>query len=188
MRSNPVDPFVRKLIQTYAGPNDVFLDIGCGNAPYKEWVPGKYIGLDVSTDDYTEGAPRETDIIGTADNIPLDPESVDVVFSKSAFFMVPDHKKALQEFLRVLRPGGNLILIDYNARTQERLQMIEGHRRYPAWSQWQLRRIVKRNGFANVRIHPPVDRDISALERIVRLLHQDVAGTWAIVTATKPKS
>ncbi len=51
---------------------------------------------------------------GSAEEIPLEPGSVDLVVSQSCFHEWEDPHKGLMEIQRILRPGGSLILKDYN--------------------------------------------------------------------------
>jgi len=51
---------------------------------------------------------------GTAEEIPLESGCVDLVVSQSSFHEWQDPQKGLAEIYRVLRPGGSLILKDYN--------------------------------------------------------------------------
>lgn len=195
MQPNPPDAFVRHVIGRYARPGETVIDVGCGPAAYRDCFPGKYIGLDFTDDEYHPGMPRHVDLVGTANNIPMDDQSVDMVFSKSAFFLANDHKAALLEFWRVLKPGGRILIMDYNRRTQRVLetsghkpQSLRPDRSLPCWTQWSLRSLIRSAGYEHVEIVPPAPRNVSKIEAIARIIHQELFGTWAIVTATKPKS
>jgi ubiquinone/menaquinone biosynthesis C-methylase UbiE len=50
--------------------------------------------------------------VGSAEEIPGDAASVDVVLSNGALNLLPDKEKALREIHRVLRPGGRLHFAD----------------------------------------------------------------------------
>jgi ubiquinone/menaquinone biosynthesis C-methylase UbiE len=52
--------------------------------------------------------------LGTAEEIPLESDSVDLVVSQSSFHEWQDPQKGLAEIYRILRSGGSLILKDYN--------------------------------------------------------------------------
>lgn len=184
MAANAVDFFVRSMLSRYVQAQHRLLDIGCGPAPYKEWVCGRYIGLDITDESYGLEMPRRVDVVASAMDIPLADRSVDVIFSKSAFFLIPDPDRALREFHRVLSDGGRLLLLDYNRRTQKMLQASEGIAR-PCWTQWQLKTKVRQTGFRQSELLVPTQADVGRLERYVRLFHQEVFGTWAIVTAVK---
>ena len=184
MAANDVDGFVRTFLRRYGREQDRVLDVGCGPAPYREWVSGEYIGLDVTDQPYRAGMPRRVDVVGAATALPLRAGSIDLIFSKSAFYLVPDPEAALGEFLRVLRAGGRILLLDYNRRTQARMMAADGSK-LPCWTQWDLKAKLKNAGFRKCEILPPTSREASRPERWLRLLHQELFGTWAIVTAVK---
>jgi ubiquinone/menaquinone biosynthesis C-methylase UbiE len=52
--------------------------------------------------------------LGDAEQIPLESDSVDLILSQSSFHEWRDQQKGLLEIRRVLKPGGSLILKDYN--------------------------------------------------------------------------
>jgi UDP-N-acetylmuramate-alanine ligase len=134
---NEVDYFVRTLLRRYGREQDRVLDVGCGPAPYREWVLGEYIGLDVTDRPYKTGLPRRVDVVGSAAALPLAAGSIDLIFSKSAFYLLPNPEAALEEFLRVLKAGGRMLLFDYNRRTQSGMMKVDGSR-LPCWTQWVL--------------------------------------------------
>lgn len=184
MSANDVDEFVRVFLNRYTHERSRVLDVGCGPAPYRQWVAGDYIGLDITDEPYGPDMPRHVDVVGSATDLPVMAESIDLVFSKSAFFLVPDPDRALGECSRVLKKGGRVLLLDYNRRTQRRLQASENIAR-PCWSQWGLKSKLERAGFLNCELLVPTAREIHGLEYWARLVHQELFGTWAIVTAVK---
>lgn len=50
---------------------------------------------------------------GDAENLPFGDNSFDIVICNDSFHHYPDPGKALSEFMRVLRPGGTLLVSDY---------------------------------------------------------------------------
>jgi ubiquinone/menaquinone biosynthesis C-methylase UbiE len=184
MAANDVDEFVRAFLNRYGQEQDRVLDVGCGPAPYKEWVRGAYVGLDVTDQPYRAGMPRRVDVVGSATALPLADESIDLIFSKSAFFLIPQPDVALHEFLRALKTGGRVLLLDYNRRTQKLLQSSENISR-PCWTQWELKAKLENAGFRQCDLLLPTPRDVGPLEYWLRLFHQEWFGTWAIVTAVK---
>ena len=65
-----------------------------------------------------EAAPRDprlkvTVADGTAEALPFEDASFDTVVCTFGLCAIPDHTKALNEMTRVLRPGGQLILVDH---------------------------------------------------------------------------
>jgi ubiquinone/menaquinone biosynthesis C-methylase UbiE len=52
--------------------------------------------------------------VGSAEEIPLEAESADLVVTQSSFHEWEDPKTALSEIFRILKPGGKLMIKDYN--------------------------------------------------------------------------
>ncbi len=178
------EPFVGYWLQHYAKEGDWLLDVGCGPAAYRDASCARYIGLDRSLEPYGEHSKQGIDVLAGADAIPFADGSFDLVMSKSAFFQFPSPPNVLQEFRRVLKPSGRVLLFDYNRRTQKRLEKAEGEKR-PRWTQWQLKKLVRQAGFVDSRILPPRAGASGRLEALVRPIAQELLGTWAVVTATK---
>ncbi len=95
---------VERTLKTCRGK---VLDVGCGMQPYRQFLDAtktEYIGID------REGPLSQPTLIGDAERIPLADSSVDVVISTQVLEHLPNPALALSEALRVLRPGGRLIL------------------------------------------------------------------------------
>lgn len=58
-------------------------------------------------------------LAGSAEHLPLPDHSVDVVHARFAYFFPPGADAGLAEVLRVLRPGGHLIVVDNDYRWGE---------------------------------------------------------------------
>jgi SAM-dependent methyltransferase len=54
-------------------------------------------------------------LLGEADRLPVDDESIDLVVSSFVYQLVPDRPAALRDALRVLRPGGHLAFVTWMA-------------------------------------------------------------------------
>jgi SAM-dependent methyltransferase len=102
------------------------LDIGCGAgmdlllAALQVGPTGEAVGVDM-TPEMLESVKRSVDEIGDvnvtlesgdAEDLPLEPASVDVVISNGVLNLTTDKHRAFSEILRVLRPGGRLLLGD----------------------------------------------------------------------------
>jgi len=179
-----VEPFVAALLRRYVHPGETMLDVGCGPAGYRAVAGGRYVGVDISDAIYAPAGRRGLDAAAAADRLPFRDASFDLVMSKSAFFMMPDPRATLGEFRRVLKQGGRVLLVDYNARTQRKLGRAEG-KAWPCWSQWQLRDLVAGCGFRDCTILPALAREMGTLEALLRPLLQEYFGTWAVVTGVK---
>jgi arsenite methyltransferase len=106
---------------------DVVLDVGTGNgliafgALEEVGTTGRVIFSDVSTDLLDEcrrlatelGALDRCEFVeASADDLPFDDESVDVVTTRSVLIYLMDKEPALRQFHRVLRPGGRLSIFE----------------------------------------------------------------------------
>jgi ubiquinone/menaquinone biosynthesis C-methylase UbiE len=122
-------PFAKKIAQSLVVLEDgaTIVDVGTGPGLlaielHKLWPEARIVGVDPSREMLriaTENAgkagisgfeARE----GTAEEIPLADGSADLVISQSSFHEWEDQQKGLGEILRVLKPGGSLILKDFN--------------------------------------------------------------------------
>lgn len=101
------------------------VDLGCGTG---FWLP-RYavdagttvIGVEPDPDLRERACARvHTPVLaGSAEHLPLDDASVDVVHARFAYFFPPDCDAGLHEVLRVLKPGGRLVVIDNDWRHGE---------------------------------------------------------------------
>jgi SAM-dependent methyltransferase len=104
------------------------VDLGCGSG---FWLPvyaaraGRVIGIEpdrallAAAERRTDGQPRVESLAGSAEHIPLPDGSADVIHARFAYFFPPGTEAGLAEVLRVLRPGGALIVVDNDYRWGE---------------------------------------------------------------------
>ncbi len=177
--------FVVEIIKKYWKSGQKILEIGCGPAFLRDDFGKDYIGTDITDEPYNAELPRDVDMVCPADHLDIQDNSVDIVIIKSAFFLFDNHRKSLEEVMRVLKPRGKLIIFDYNKKTQKDLQQKEGHSRYPCWTQWGLKKILKEHHFNNVTNFIASTRQPPKIAKIYHLLRQEIFGSWAIVCGEK---
>ena len=102
------------------------IDLACGTGDLAfdvaRAIPGSQVtGIDVSSRmveaagvrALAEGLPRVRFAVGDMTRLDVAPASVDLVTAGYGFRNVPDHRAALREAARVLKPGGHLLTLDF---------------------------------------------------------------------------
>jgi SAM-dependent methyltransferase len=95
-----MDRFLNRELRDVQG---IVLDLGAGLRPFAELIPGKTIALD--------HRPRpDIDLIGDAHRLPFADASVDAIVCTEVFEHLLDPPAAASELIRILKPGGRLVL------------------------------------------------------------------------------
>lgn len=100
------------------GPDDRFLDIGCGPGAALEQAAatGAHVaGVDPSPSMVARAAARvpTADVrVGSAEELPFPDDHFTVVVNVASFHHWADRDKGLREVLRVLGPGGRLLVME----------------------------------------------------------------------------
>lgn len=125
------------------GPAGTLADIGCGRGGPGLWVAmqtgARLIGIDIAQTAVDASRARavaaglESRIeyrVGTFENTSLTDRSVDAVMTVDALLFTLDKQRAMQEFFRVLRPGGRLVFTswDYHRQPAGRPPQVDDHR------------------------------------------------------------
>lgn len=104
-------------------PDSRILDVGCGNGATLNLLSCAYklspLGIDQSFYLASQARLRNPDLLligASGEMLPLADESADGVFAECSLSVMDDPCAALDEFRRVLRIGGKLILSDVYAR------------------------------------------------------------------------
>jgi SAM-dependent methyltransferase len=125
LRAGHVLPAMRGLA-AWAG--QTIVDLGCGSG---FWLPvyaaeaGRVIGVEPdrvlleTAQRRVAREPRVEVLAGSAEHIPLPDDAADVVHARFAYFFPPGADAGLAEVLRVLRPGGRLVVVDNDYRWGE---------------------------------------------------------------------
>lgn len=102
-------------------PGQRVLDVGCGTGESTRFLSRRYPGVQVEGMDLSPGmldVAREQDAAGTyfegdVGAIPRPEGTYDLVLTAFTFRNFPAHEAALREMLRVLAPGGRLMILDH---------------------------------------------------------------------------
>ncbi len=109
-------------------PGLTLIDLGCGSG---FWLPAygdaaEVIGVEPDERLVSAARNRVPGIEvrnGSAEHIPLPDGSVDVVHARFAYFFPPGCEAGFDEVMRVLRPGGTLVVVDNDLRHGEFAQL-----------------------------------------------------------------
>jgi ubiquinone/menaquinone biosynthesis C-methylase UbiE len=148
-------------VATRAAPTRV-LDLGCGTGYLLRALADRYpdaeqfTGIDaapemVRTAGATSGDDRLTFAVGVAEHIGYPDETFDLVVSTTSFDHWSDQQAGLNECARVLRRGGQLVLVDQFSRWLA--PMLLTSRRGKARTRGRATRLLWRAGFSSPRWH-----------------------------------
>lgn len=105
-------PLARQWLRGF----DRILDLGCGEGQIArrcvEDGAGFVVGIDPTVNQLTTAVARgggPSYARGAAERVPLADDSVDAALACLVFEHMPDHRPAILEVARVLRPGGRLV-------------------------------------------------------------------------------
>lgn len=155
-----------------------WLDIGCGTGALSKAIlrnanPGSVVGIDPSADFVAHAAKSTNDsrarfIVGEAEQLPLDTDTVDIATSGLVLNFVPEKSRAIQEMRRVTRsggiisfyvwdyPGGGVEFIDLFWKCAAELNAdavkLDEGKRFPFCTPDGLSRICEEAGLANAVI------------------------------------
>ena len=124
-------------LHAYVPAGGAVLDLGGGtgalSARLAKVMPATYTIVDRSPamQRYVQARPEIQAVLGSAEAIPLADSSVDAVIVSDAFHHFRDQEVAVREIKRVLRPGGGLVMLEFDRR---------------AWPVALVERLVDRNG------------------------------------------
>lgn len=144
-----VNPFYFARRGLLAGLKEFFpalqgdvLDVGCGQKPYRAFIPAtRYVGMEIEPGPGAE-APRSADVYYDGRTFPFPAASFDAVICSQVFEHVFTPHEFLTEIRRVLRPGGRLLLTVPFVWDEH-----EQPRDYGRYSSFGLRAVLEHGGF-----------------------------------------
>jgi len=141
------------------------VDLGCGNCALARHLAGSWrqhvIGIDISPNPLPRGNHRRKDvdlrcIHHDAERLEfLKDASTDAVVSKWALHEMAHPRRILREALRILRPGGTILLVEFPRDSLAQRLWNENY--FPPR---ELREMLKDAGFREVRSRLPFQEQI----------------------------
>ncbi len=199
---------------------DVVLDLGSGAgfdaflAAARVGQAGKVIGVDM-TDEMIEKARKNAQKggfenvefrLGEIENLPVSNAEVDVIISNCVINLSPDKEQVFKEALRVLKPGGRLVVSDLvllNALPETIKQSIEAYVGCIAGAMMKDEYLaaIKASGFkditvlgedtypADLAVNDPIAQNIISDSNIIADFAKEISKSVASVkiSAVKPK-
>jgi ubiquinone/menaquinone biosynthesis C-methylase UbiE len=119
---------LERLIPERKASYPVVADVGCGWGRSliklnERFAPERLIGMDIDPEMLQASAEECAGLVGktefvccSSSNIRLDDNSVDLLFCHQTFHHLIEQEQAIQEFFRVLKPGGVLLFAESTRR------------------------------------------------------------------------
>jgi SAM-dependent methyltransferase len=113
-RLDPVEARIEAAVRAFAAacpPGAVVLDAGCGENRFRPYFTGRrFVGCDRGVGDSRWDYSR-VDVVGDLHRLAFRPGALDAALSIVTLEHLPRPDDALKELARVLKPGGELLLV-----------------------------------------------------------------------------
>lgn len=137
MRNRLLQTYRERIVRLAEGR---VLEIGIGsgmNLPFYTDAASEILGLEphpklLEIASQNPNRDRTTLIEGSAESIPVDRASIDTIVTTWTLCSIPDVAKALSEMRRVLKPDGQLLLVEHGLAPEENVRKWQ-HRLTPLW-------------------------------------------------------
>ena len=135
------------------------LDVGCGTgtlaiaAKRRVGPTGRVFGLDASREMISRARKKATGARAGAEALPFADATFDVVLSTTVFHCLPNHTRDLciREMVRVLKPNGRLLLIDFGGSKRERYSLIGHLHAHRNFDVFDLIPTIDENGLSDLK-------------------------------------
>ena len=111
------DTLYREKVLAHLTAGDALLDAGCGRyLTFSRDLSGvaRVVGIDLERSLDTDNRAEPFGICGDIGRLPLAPATFDIIISRSVVEHLQNPVAVFEEFARVLRPGGKVVLITPN--------------------------------------------------------------------------
>ena len=143
------DCYDRGLISNAHHIRGALYDLGCGESPYKDWLlkyASRYVGVDWSSSLHDIKA----DVVANLNEpLPIEDSVADTVMALSVLEHLCDPEVMLGEALRILKPGGSLIL-----HVPWQWWIHEAPFDFYRYTPYGLRYLIERAGFTDIAVAP----------------------------------
>ncbi|MBV8555293.1 MAG: class I SAM-dependent methyltransferase [Planctomycetaceae bacterium] len=148
------------------------LDVAIGDGVYLAWLPADWsvVGIDVSTVQLAACRRRNASrdlrlVLGEAEALPFRADRFDAVLSIGGFNHFNDPEGALREMVRVVRPGGTIVISDELPNLTDR--MLFRKLGLPGVDRWIVARLMHLGDAFTDLVERHRDLDIAATGRAV---------------------
>lgn len=118
------DSYIPALIDSFAEKGKLILEVGCGMGTDSRSISRRgadVVSLDLSFDNVSFALKgmqlfglKGRGVNADAEKLPFKDDSFDVVYSFGVLHHTPDTQKAIDEVLRVMKPGGKCVIMLYH--------------------------------------------------------------------------
>ncbi|MHA1381254.1 MAG: class I SAM-dependent methyltransferase [Candidatus Helarchaeota archaeon] len=158
------------LIRTKKYAKDKFLDVGCGDKPYKEFfsdVITEYIGVDLPQKESANRLPKRADIYHDINKgLPFNNCSFDTILCTEVLEHIHEPDKLMAEINRVLKKEGYLIL-----SAPQVWGLHEEPHDYFRYTKYGLKYLAEKNGLEVINIEKRGGLWAMVGQRIISFIH-----------------